>query len=77
MGDFADLGCSSLKLDVADFYDLVTKVCAHCPPLRKFLLNGTEVRTDFLAFCRGKVVSDPEATFQDGDVITLYPPVTL
>ncbi|WP_018963475.1 MoaD/ThiS family protein [Coprothermobacter platensis] len=77
MGDFADIGCPNMELDAKDFYDLVIKVAEACPDLRKFLLDGTELKTDYLAFCHGKVISDPTTTFKDGDVVTFYPPVTL
>jgi len=43
----------------------------------KYLLDEPEgIKSDFLAFCRGRVISDLSFVFEDGDEIAFYPPVT-
>jgi len=77
MGGFAELGCGDLELEASDYTDLVLKVAHNCPGLSKFLLDGPEhIKSDFLAFCRGRVISDPCFVFKDGDEVAFYPPVT-
>ncbi|HOA64600.1 MAG TPA: MoaD/ThiS family protein [Coprothermobacter proteolyticus] len=77
MGGFAELGCGDLELEVSNYADLVLKVARNCPILSKYLLNEPEgIKSDFLAFCRGRVISDLSFVFEDGDEIAFYPPVT-